>query len=509
MAKTSKSKSGKSSRTVATGGVAAVIVVIVLVIACFFTYISGILPKTLTGVSIQETLPDGTTKTVKNFTVLETNFHFREVYDSYSQYGMVSEEHLDEIYDPTKNETYRDWLLREAAKQMKTLALVERSAQESGFIQYSKARVLAAKNLETLDLYAMMYGFPSGQKYLETLYGTGMTRRLYTDFQAREILVQEYGAYMQQFDPAIVPTDEQVQARFDENPYKYYEYDYNYYFVAADKDDAGQVVDYDKCVAAAEKIAKATSDSASFRKAVMAYLEDKGDEDALKSFEDDADPTFTENATYSMAAYMSPEVKDYIFSDNKAGDVKTVESDFGVYVVYIADKRLQDTKTVSYRVLTLSTGASSTATPEENQAAVDQTIADASAYCVQGMDPFAFYNVVKEHSTDQNAVISGGYNDSITADAFEPAEGEGTNKAVKEAGEWLFDDSRKQGDIKIIVSDDQKTVNVYYFETSRTSWQSAVRSEIISSNFNSWNASLESNSPEYVVNAGLCRYLIY
>ena len=238
MAKTSKAGK-KANKTIVSGGMMIVIVAIVLIIVCFFTYISGVLPQTLTGVGITETLSDGTTKTVKNFTVLETNFHFREVYDSYSQYGMVSEEHLDEIYDPTKNETYRDWLLREAAKQMKTLALVERSAQESGFIQYSKARVLAAKNLETLDLYAMMYGFPSGQKYLETLYGTGMTRRLYTDFQAREILVQEYGAYMQQFDPAIVPTDEQVQARFDENPYKYYEYDYNYYFVAADKDDAG------------------------------------------------------------------------------------------------------------------------------------------------------------------------------------------------------------------------------------------------------------------------------
>ena len=65
------SKSGKSSRKVASGGMIAVIVIIVVVIIGFFTYISGILPKTLTGVGITETLSDGSTKTVKNFSVLK------------------------------------------------------------------------------------------------------------------------------------------------------------------------------------------------------------------------------------------------------------------------------------------------------------------------------------------------------------------------------------------------------------------------------------------------------
>ena len=216
---------------------------ILAIVAGFFIYISGILPKTLTGVSITETLTDGTTKTVKNYSVLETNFHFQEVYDSYSQYGMVAEEHLDEVYDTSTGETYRDWLLRETATQMKTLALVERAAQQNGFMEYSKARAIAAKNLETLDLYAMMYGFGSGQQYLQALFGTGMTRRLYIEFQAREALVEEYGYYLQQFDPSVVPTDEQVQARFDADPYKYYVCDYNYFFVSADKDADGKVVD--------------------------------------------------------------------------------------------------------------------------------------------------------------------------------------------------------------------------------------------------------------------------
>lgn len=507
MAKTSKS--GKSSRKAATGGMIAVIVAILLIVVCFFVYISGVLPKTLTGVGITETLPDGSTKTVKNFSILETNFHFREVYDTYSQYGMVSEEHLDEIYNQESGETYRDWLLREAAKQMKLLALVERAAQENGFTQYSKSRDVAATYLETLDLYAMMYGYPSGQQYLQALYGTGMTRRSYIDFYAREVLVQEYGYYLQQFDPSIVPTDDQIQARYDEDPNKCYVYAYNSYYLAADKDDEGHVVDFDKCVADAEKIANATKDSASFRQAVMDYLKAKGDEDSLAAYEDGADPTFTEKLTYSDAAYMNSAVKEYIFSDNAPGDVKTIETEYGVYVVYIADRKMDDAQTVSYRVLKLNTGVQTDSTDEEKAAAVDQTIADASSYCTQGMDPLAFYNTVKSHTTDPDGILTGGYVSGATAESLKPLEGEGQDPAEEEAEAWLFESDRKQGDIKIVVSADQKTVFVYYFEASRPAWQSAIRDDMITTNYSTWNVNLESVNAEYTVNAGLVKYLIY
>ena len=502
------SKSGKSSRKVASGGMIAVIVIFAIVIVGFFTYISGILPKTMTGVGITETLSDGSTKTVKNYTVLETNFHFKEVYDSYSQYGMVSEEHLDEVYDPNTGETYRDWLLREAAKQMKTLALVERAAKDSGFIEMSKARELSSNNMKMLDLYAAMYGL-SEQQYLQSLYGTGMSRRNYIDFQSSEVLVQEYGNYLQQFDPAVVPTDEQVQARCDEDLNKCYVVDYNSYYIPSDKDESGKVIDFDKCVAEANKIADATTDSASFRQAVMAYLEAKGDEEGLKAYDEGSDPTYTEHFSYSDAAYMNADVKSYIFGENNPGDVKVIETEFGAYVVFIADKKMDDTAAVSYRVLNLSTGVKTESTPEEITAAVNQTIADANSYCIQGMDPLSFYKVVRDHSTDSDVVLTGGYRAGATAESLKPNEGEGQDPAEAEAEAWLFESDRKQGDIKIVVSADQKTVSVYYFEASRPVWFNSVRDQMIADNFAQWNLNLESNNPQYVVNAGFCKYLIY
>ena len=193
----------------------------------------------------------------------------------------------------------------------------------------------------------------------------------------------------------------------------------------------------------------------------MDYLKDKGDETALAGYEEGADQTFTEGLTYSLASYMSPDVRAFIFSDNKAGDVKTIETDFGVYVVYIADKRLPEDKVVSYRMFAISTGVTTESTPEEISAAVNQTIADAQTYCTQGMDPLSFYNVVKNNSTNSDVILSGGYTDAATQADFLPAEGEGTNTATENAGEWLFEESREQGDITMVVSDDSKSVYVY------------------------------------------------
>lgn len=509
MAKTSKS--GKANRKVVSGGMIVIIVAIVLIIACFFTYISGVLPRTMTGVSITETLPDGTKKVVKNFNLLETNMHFKEVFNTYSNYGMVTEEALDAIYNESTGETYRDWILREAASQMKTLAFVERAAQESGFMQYSKAREYAAAQTASVDAYAAMYGFQSAQQYMAAMYGTGMTTRDFIDYSAREVLVTEYGYYLKQFDPSVVPTADQIQSEFDANPYKYYTYDFNRYFITAEKDADGNIIGLDDAIAAANKIASASKDSASFRTAVMDYLKDKGDDATLATFDNDADPTIYEGYTNESIAYMDSEIQDFFYGDSKPGDTTVVETTTGAFVIYLADKRLDDTKTVSFRVLTLTNDVAkqADATPEEIAQGAQDLAAEAATYATSGMDPLSFYNVVKNHSTGE-AMLDGGYTGGVTADYFVSSDAENPlDMAQVQAGMWLFEDGRNTGDVKIFISDDQKTVYVYYFEESATVWQNAVKNSLITTNFTNWNSDIMANDPQYEVNAGLMKVFIY
>ena len=493
MAKTTKS--GKANKSLVSGGMIVVVVAVILIIACFFTYISGILPQTLTGITITENNPDGTSKNIKNYSVLESNFHFKEVYDSYSQYGMVSADTLDNVSNQETGDTYRDVLLREAAGQMKTLTLVERAAKESGFMEISKAREISAKNLETLELYARLYGYPSGQSYLKALYGTGMTKRLYTDFAAREVLVNEYGSYLKQFDPSIVPSI-------------YSTLDYNLYFIKAETDKDGKVIGMDAAVKAANKIADATKDSASFRDAVLEYVKGTGDDAAVKTFDNGADPTLTKDFTYSVATYMEASVKDYLFSDSKTGDKKVIQTEFGAYVIYIANKDNGDGKTVTYRILTLTADFKNEDTDDVKAAALQKTMADAQTMCPSGMDPLSFYKLVKDKTTNLNDKLEGGYNIQ-DADYFVSTESNPIDPSVVEAGKWLFDDARKQGDVFIIASEDKQTVYVFYFEAARPAWDVAIRNDMIAANFNDWNSKLDTGNYGYVINAGLVRYLVY
>ncbi len=509
MAKTTKS--GKSNRKAVTGGMLAVIIAIVLIIACFFTYISGILPRTLTGVSIIETLSDGSTATVKNFSLLETNLHFKETFNSYVNYGMVSEDNLDDVYNEETGETYRDWLLKQAAGEMKSVALVERAAKQSGFTDISSARKIASLNSSTLDLYAQLYGYPSSSQYLYAVYGTGMSMRAYTDYMTRTTLADEYVSYLKQFDPTIVPTDEQIRSEYDADPSAYTTFDFNYFFVGAETDANGNVTGLEDAIAAAKKIADSTKDSASFRQACVDYLTEKGDDTSLGSFANDQDPTFCDDYTVTTLSYLSTDISDYLKGDCVTGDIKVIEKENGAYIVYVAQKGIDETVTVTYRSLTLRPDVSKIKNPtdEDYAKAAQELAAEAATYCTSGMSSLDFYKVVKEHSENSNELLEGGYNAGIYRSEFEYSDGNPISPSEVETGEWLFDESRKAGDVRIVISDDNKQVKVYYFEQTAPVWYMNIKNKIVSNNYIDWNASLDDTNPQYVINSGLFKTFVY
>jgi hypothetical protein len=264
----------------------------------------------------------------------------------------------------------------------------------------------------------------------------------------------------------------------------------------------------DAAVKAANKIADATKDSASFRDAVLEYVKGTGDDAAVKTFDNGADPTLTKDFTYSVSTYMEAAVKDYLFSDSKTGDKKVIQTEFGAYVIYIANKDNGDGKTVTYRLLTLSADFKSDDTDDVKAAALQKTMADAQTMCPSGMDPLSFYKLVKDKTTNLNDKLEGGYNIQ-DADYFVSTESNPIDPSVVEAGKWLFDDARKQGDVFIIASEDKQTVYVFYFEAARPAWDVAIRNDMIAANFNDWNSKLDTGNYGYVINAGLVRYLVY
>ena len=126
------------------------------------------------------------------------------------------------------------------------------------------------------------------------------------------------------------------------------------------------------------------------------------------------------------------------------------------------------------------------------------------------MDPLSFYKLVKANSDDQDEMLSGGYDAGDTKEGMlETEDGKEPDAQTKAVAEWLFDDSRKTGDVFVSTSADKKTVVVYYFEKSTAAWIAKARDSQVTKNVSSLKESLKSTNPQYVINSDTIKKFTY
>ena len=506
-------KSHKSSSKNVKIGVGITIGVIAVCVIGWFIYISGIIPQLLPGMTIYETAADGVTlQKVESISVLETNYHFNEVFQQYSQYGYVTRDTLDDVYNPATGETYRDMILQQAGMQVMNQMLVNRAAEQDGYLQYSQAAAIAENQSESMTMAATLYGYSSVDQYLFGVYGTGMTSRIYKDILAKEILANEYQEYIGQFK--FMPTQDQIQTAFESSSDSYMLADFNFFFIAGETDDAGNVTDLTAAEEAAQKIAVYGATTEDFRQAVIDYLTEKGDEDRLANFEDGNDPTRCEAYTKDNTDYFGEDFTNFIFGGEATeGDVAVLPTPNGYYVVRFDKVYLDEEATVTYRVMTLTNNTTLDLTTTD--AATLQADAEAQvAQIISGpVDSLTFYNICKQNSVITNEMVNGGYTPGAKIASFTDTSAETgyTPLAtdIVEAGQWLFDPARVQGDYTVILSQDKTKIYVYYFECNEPSWQYQVKNQLIIASINEWSLGLQANNPSYEVNKGWLQQFTY
>ncbi|SCW58731.1 Plus-3 domain-containing protein [Ruminococcaceae bacterium YRB3002] len=503
---------------------AIVIVVLVLCVGGFFVYISGILPRLLTGVKIVENAADGTQTTIENVSVQELNYHFYEVYSMYSMYGMVSKDTLDDPTDPDTegSQTYREFMYQTAADEVMNSALVRRSSEQYNYESHSGAARYALLQLEGMKSTAQSYGYNSFNQYLQIMYGTGFNASDYRKFSEREAFTQEFENYMKQF--ILIPSDEEIQAAYDNDPKAYQRADLNYYLFSAEMDADGNYTNLPATVTQANAVMTKVNGGMSFKDAVKAVLEQdaEANADKLASFEDDSvDPTFVSGYSQATAEYQfKEEVANVLFGDDaEPGKAKVVETESGTYVVCLVELSVDETPTVTYRTLTIANDAKNDAEATEAQIAdgLAQARAQADSIVATRMDPLGFADAVKQNSTNANEILSGGYVSGDTAASYVGGTSDDDSETVDEAqaainaqlGSWLFDEARAQGDTLIINSADSSSVTIYYFDNIKPAWMVTARDKITTALVNGWSQDLKANNPSYIINYSLSQFLQY
>ncbi|MCQ2515315.1 MAG: peptidyl-prolyl cis-trans isomerase [Saccharofermentans sp.] len=478
-----------------------VIIVLVLIVIGWFINISGLLPKVLTGVKITKNV-DGITQTIDNISIAETNYHYYQVLNSYYGYGIIpGDADMDSVFNPTTGQTYREFLLDQAATELMNSAIVNEAADNDGYQAHSGASRYADINIESAESTASLYGFPSIEQYLQALYGNGMSSRILRNCIERQAYTQEYENYMRQF--VLAPSEEELVAAYDANPTVYQRVDMNYYFFQAQVDEEGNM-DIDAAVSQANEVAKA-NDSFDFMERVMSQI---GEETAeLAGFSEDNNPTFQVGLSDAEAENICEGFAEFLFDDaREEGDTEVFETASGAFVVRFDSRYTYDAPTVAYRTLTLYNDANvSGATPEQIAAGLNDVQTRANSLVTAGMDSLAFADLVKANSDTATEIITGGFTDGVMAARFEQTETNILTNRDLILGEWLFDTARTHGDYVVLASDDSAYVTIYYFEYSIPAWMQTARSQITTGMVNSWSNDILSCNPNYAIAYDLIR----
>lgn len=483
--------------------VGAIVALCILLIVGYMIHITGLLPKYVTAVRIEETTESGKKKVIHKASVLETSFHYREVYSSRAYlymygYGVTD---FDDVADPETGKTYNQLMYDEAANEIMNIAVLDRESDNYDAF-YSAAGRFTEMSIDNIRDQADEKDW-TADRLLQSTYGTGMTVNQYRKFLRQEIRVQEFEAYINQFE--FMPTEEAMQAAYDADPSAYDVVDFHSYYFPYELDEDGNVADTQAALDTANAVINAVDGGEEFRDAVIeALLEDEeANESKLETFgyhldeeealvapeeEDEVDPTFMEGWSKSEAE--SYKFDEFLFgSETEDGDVIVIEADNGVYALQYTAKRVNEETTIAYRVLTLNTGVVLGEDSEEDVAeAVADTRAEAEELIAAPMDPMAFANLVKDETDVADDIIDGGYNEGVTAASYESATG-----AELEFSEWLLDPARKVGDTKIVVSDDCSKVMIYYFNSSVPAWMYTAQLEARTTAYNTWTTGLLAN----------------
>lgn len=337
--------------------------------------------------------------------------------------------------------------------------------------------------------------------YLRRMYGNGISEGFYKKQLKLETLVQKY--YNTMLDEyAETFTAEEVDAKYKEDEDSYLFTDIRLYQFQNEKltaqdgesDDelkARQAKSDETTKANAQAMYDAVTDEASFVAQAKKY-NTADDYDAntatlLKSY-----PKSDSSGGNSLSSVNS-DIAEWAFNaSTKAGDKKLVEdSENGAYYVALMINPKHDVETVSVRHILFKT------VDDNNQPLDDDKIKAAKANAEDALEKFK--------SGEQTEEKFGEYASNLTEDDGSKSKGGlyenvRPGQMVEAFDKWIFDESRKEGDVDIVET--TYGYHVMYFVGKDGSYKdNTIRQTLASEKFETYSKSLL-DEDEYVVGLG-------
>lgn len=484
-------------------------VVLLVLVAALLVWNSGVLLRHTTAVDI-----NGTKLSVADmdyfYQVAVNETYYQQ--NLYQQMGVTLPNAFDpqsdyktQYVDPDAEEkqSYHEAFL-ESAKTTATQVLALNAAADAANYTLSED---AQKQLDdartSLKEQSTKAGFGSVGAYLRAMYGRSMTEKVY--LKNMELYVRADDYRQSAFDAMGDYSDEELQAYYEENPDTLDTYTYHYvYFdgsAPSSVDDDGNTVE-----ATDEEKAEALATAKKNAEALLAAVKAGGNTDAT------TDQTFvTAAAEYTTSGTLRSNTGSNVSSTpygewltdsaRKTGDVELFESGNYFYVVEFLSRALNtsprvDVRHILIKGVTPQDGADTTDntdadTSTDNSSADDpdtRTMAQAQARAQEILDEFlageqtaeAFGELAEKYSEDGR---SGDDNNLSAAGGLYSNVEQGD--MVKNFNDWIFDESRKEGDTDLVQT--EYGYHVMYFQARNVpTWMDSAKNAKQSAEQSEW-----------------------
>ena len=427
-----------------------------------------------------------------NYFFMDAVNNFYSSYGSYaSMFGLDVTKPLNEQFvDEASGLTWADDFMTSAKESAASTYALADAAEAAGFTLPEAEQKAVAENMNSLDLYADMYGYGSADKYLKAMYGVGASKESFENYNRLQALAS---AYYNHYADSLTYEDADLRAAEAENFGAFSSYSFNTYYLAASRFLTGGTTDADgnttytdeekaASVAAAEEAAKALTgaeitDAAALDAAIAALEINAGS----------GSSTYNENTLYSSlnAAY-----KEWLAdSARKSGDVAYFASTSGdtvsgYYVVMFQDSTDNKfpMKNVRHILVAPAHEHAEGETHEDGETYSAEEMAAAKATAEEILASWkageateeAFALLANEKSADGDGTTGGLYENVYPG------------QMVQNFNDWCYDAARKTGDTGIVESEYGYHVMYFVGDSAMNYRDFQIESQLRNADLETW-----------------------
>ncbi len=371
---------------------------------------------------------------------------------------------LDEqAYNAETGETFADYYKELAIESAKNVYAIYNLAVAAGETLTEAQENELEVTIESMKLYASMYGYSSPEAYLKALYGSGATLENYRNYLTVKTVATNYA---QKHYDGIEISKTNIDARNKESFDEFSSFDYSVFFVdmnnflpCRDEETADDHVHSADELATARKAAEETAKELVASGATDTLLLNAAISKS-EAYQHDEEAKSADRLGYTLDQVSEKQAEWLKAADRKIGDLEMIPKETtttdadgketttidGYHIMLFLGRDDREQNLVNIRHILVSfTGGTTDAngnktySDEEKKTAKDAIEAIQKEWLDNGGTVEAFEALAKEKTTDTGSKANGGLYEDVYP-----------GQMVKNFNDWCFAEDRKAGDYGIV-----------------------------------------------------------